>query len=106
VVNRGEIHAARSDRHRLMIVVSPSRHNELANHVLVVPLFTSMRPESSNVALAKGEAGTPRPLLARCDQLDCVRKDLVDPHVVGLLSEGRMREIELALMSALGIEIA
>jgi mRNA-degrading endonuclease toxin of MazEF toxin-antitoxin module len=56
-----------------------------------------------HVPLRRGEAGLPQACMAKCEQIATVPKSWVDPDEIGSLSRGRMREVELAVLSALGI---
>jgi mRNA-degrading endonuclease toxin of MazEF toxin-antitoxin module len=103
-VKRGSIHWAEQDKRRPVLIVSPNRRNEFAHDMLVVPLSTSARPMAWHVGLNRGEAGVPRPSFILCEQIDLVPKEFVDPQELGVLSAARMREVEAALKSALGIQ--
>lgn len=41
--------------------------------------------------------------MAKCEQIVTVPKGWIEPLEIGRLSVGRMREVEIALLSALGI---
>jgi hypothetical protein len=41
--------------------------------------------------------------MAKCEQIATIPKDWVDPAELGMLSPLRIREVELAVLSALGI---
>jgi mRNA-degrading endonuclease toxin of MazEF toxin-antitoxin module len=41
--------------------------------------------------------------MAKCEQIATVPKSWIQPAELGRLSPGRLREIELAVLSALGI---
>ena len=56
-----------------------------------------------HVRVQRGEAGMPQTCMAKCEQIATVLKSWIDPRELGCLSAGRMREIELAVLSALGI---
>jgi mRNA-degrading endonuclease toxin of MazEF toxin-antitoxin module len=56
-----------------------------------------------HVRLRRGEAGLAQASMAKCEQIATVPKSWIDPAELGRLSPGRMREIELAVLSALGI---
>ena len=103
-MNRGSIHWALQDKRRPVLIVSPNERNLYANDVLAVPLSTSARPMRWHVGLNRGEAGILRPCWIRCEHVDVVRKEFVDPEELGVLSAARMREVEAALKSALGIQ--
>ncbi len=56
-----------------------------------------------HVQLRRGEAGLPQACMAKCEQVATIPKSWVEPAELGTLSAGRMREVELAVLSALGI---
>jgi mRNA-degrading endonuclease toxin of MazEF toxin-antitoxin module len=103
-VKRGSIHWAQLDKRRPALVVSHEDRNEFANDVLVLPISTSRRPMRWHVPLRKGEASMPQASFVCCESVQPVKKELIDRTELGSLSEARMREIEQALVSALGIE--
>jgi len=41
--------------------------------------------------------------MAKCEQIATVPKSWIEPTKLGLLSRGRMLEVKLAVLSALGI---
>jgi mRNA-degrading endonuclease toxin of MazEF toxin-antitoxin module len=102
-LKRGAIHWVSLDKRRPAIVLSPEVRNRLANDVIVVPCSTGARAMSWHVRLRQGEAGVAQPCMAKCEQIATVPKSWVDPAELGRLSAGRMREVELAVLSALGI---
>jgi mRNA-degrading endonuclease toxin of MazEF toxin-antitoxin module len=103
-VKRGSIHWANVEKRRPILIVSPDGRNEFAHDVLAVPCSTSARRMRWHVELRRGEAGVVHECLLLCEQVGVVRKELIDPHDLGMLSAARMREVELALLSALGFE--
>lgn len=100
---RGAIHWARLDKRRPVVIVSPEGRNQKAHDVLIVPCSTSARPMGWHVPLQRNEGGLPSACFALCEQINSVEKENLDREQLGTLSAGRMREIELAMMSALGI---
>ncbi len=101
---RGYVHWVQLDKRRPAVVVSPTRRNELASDLIVVPCTTVQRPMAWHVHLGRGEGGLPRASVAKCEQLVTVPKELVSPAPLGPeLSGQRMREIERAIMRAVGI---
>ena len=103
-MKRGSIHWGETQKRRPLIILSPERRNLFASDVLVIPCSTSARRMSWHVPLGRGEAGLPQACFAACEQIGVLSKELVDPEELGLLSPARMREVELALISALGIQ--
>jgi mRNA-degrading endonuclease toxin of MazEF toxin-antitoxin module len=103
-MKRGSIHWANTEKRRPLLIVSPDRRNLFAHDVLVIPCSTSARRMGWHVGLERGEGGLPRACHALCEQVALLDKEFIDAAALGVLSEGRMREIKTALMSALGID--
>lgn len=102
-MRRGAVHWVSLDRRRPAVILSPDIRNRLANDLIVVPCSVSARPMAWHVRLRRGEAGLPHRCLAKCEQIATVPKSWIHPAELGRLSPGRLREIELAVLSALGI---
>ena len=101
---RGILFWAHLDKRRPVLVVSHEARNQHANDLVVVPCGTHLRPMVWHVLLGKAEGGLPAPSVAKCEQLTTVRKTDLEPIPLGPgLSAQRMREIERAIVSALGI---
>jgi mRNA interferase MazF len=105
-VRRGAVHWVYLDERRPAIIVSADSRNRAANDVVVIPCSTSTHPMRWHVRLRRGEGGLPDASLAKCEQITTLHKQDIEPGELGLLPAGRMREIERALLSALGIEAA
>ena len=103
---RGHIYWAWLDKRRPVLVLSVDARNERANDVIVVPCSTTLRYGPTHVHLARGEGGLPRDSVLKCEQLNTVAKDDIEPTPIGLpLRTGRMAEVERAVMRAIGIPI-
>ena len=107
---RGEIHLASmrtrpgDQKTRPVLVVSPDVRNRWASDVLVVPLSTQGRTAPSHVLLDPGEGGLSHPSVAKCEQVTCLDKGILEPRPLGPpLSQDRIRQVESALLVALGI---
>lgn len=93
------------DKRRPALIVSPAMRNEAATSVLVAPISSQLRFGLWHVALRAGEAGLPRSSVVKCEDIQVVRRELFNPRPIGgPLSAEKMREVENALMSALGIQ--
>lgn len=103
-MRRGSLHWAEADKRRPVLIISPDRRNERASDLLVIPCSTSARAMSWHVRLHRGEAGVFRECFIACERVAVLRKELVDPEELGVLSAARMREVEAALLSALGFD--
>jgi len=107
---RGEIYLAslrtRPARRKVrpVLVISPDVRNRWAGDVLVVPISTYLRPAPTHVFLDRTEGGLPHPSVVKCEQITCLDKALLDPHPLGRpLSFDRMRVVERALLTSLGV---
>ncbi|NOZ69896.1 MAG: type II toxin-antitoxin system PemK/MazF family toxin [Deferribacteres bacterium] len=91
-------------KNRPALVVSLDIRNKLADDIIVVPLSTNLRPSPTHVLFAKGEGGLSRPSAAKCEQVTTIDKALlVKGPFAGRISDGKMKEIEKAVMIAVGI---
>ncbi|HYV68104.1 MAG TPA: type II toxin-antitoxin system PemK/MazF family toxin [Myxococcales bacterium] len=102
-MRRGAVHWVSLDKRRPAIILSPDIRNRLANDVIIVPCSTSARPMAWHVRIRRGEAGVPEACMAKCEQIATVPKNWIEPTELGRLSPGRMLQVELAVLSALGI---
>jgi mRNA interferase MazF len=103
-VNRGSIHWVRLDKRRPAVIISPDRRNELAGDLIILPCSTVLRPMIWHVLLQPPEGGLSRRTMVKCELVTTVPKEFVDPKPLGpALSSRRLREIERALLLALGI---
>ena len=106
-MNRGMLYWVElpDDKRRPALIISPAMRNEAAKTVLVVPISSQLRFGPWHVALRSGEAGLHKSSVAKCEDVQPVRRELFNPRPIGgPLSAERMREIEGAVMSALGIQ--
>jgi mRNA-degrading endonuclease toxin of MazEF toxin-antitoxin module len=104
-LRRGAVHWVSLDKQRPAIILSPDVRNRLANDVIVIPCSTTARRMPWHVQLRRGEAGLPQACMAKCEQVATIPKGWVEPTELGMLTPQRMREVELALVSALGIVV-
>ena len=102
-MRRGAIHWADAEKRRPCVILSPERRNALASDVIVVPFSTSTRAMSWHVRFAKGEAGLPAACFAKCEQVSTIPKSSIHGEPIGEVSAAKLREIDAALMSALGM---
>ena len=103
-LERGAIHWVELDKRRPALLISPTLRNQLASDVMVIPISASSRRMSWHVRLGRGEGGLAAESMAKCEQLVTVPKGLIEPRPLGpALSPARMREVERALMRAVGI---
>lgn len=105
-MKRGMVHWVElpGDKRRPALVISPDVRNEAARSVLLLPISSQLRFGPWHVALRSGEAGLPRSSVVKCEDVQPVRRELINPRPIGgPLSRERMQEVEAALRSALGI---
>jgi mRNA-degrading endonuclease toxin of MazEF toxin-antitoxin module len=89
---------------RPVLIVSPDVRNRWASDLLVIPLSTKVRPAPTHVLLDRGEGGLPHPSVVKCEQVTCLDRSLLEARPLGRpLSEDRMRQVEDAILIALGI---
>ena len=94
------------NKKRPALVISPDIRNQLANDVLLLPLTSILKPAPTHVRLRKGEAGLPQPSMVKCEQITTLKKDrLSSKSLGGHLSAGRLQEIELAILRAIGVAV-
>jgi mRNA-degrading endonuclease toxin of MazEF toxin-antitoxin module len=104
-LRRGAVHWLSLDKRRPAVILSPDLRNRLANDVVIVACSTSARPMTWHVPLRRGEGGLPHACMAKCEQVATVPKSWIDPFELGRLAPARMRQVELAVLSALGIVV-
>ena len=104
-MNRGALHWVTIDKRRPAIIISPDIRNRHASDVIVVPCSSSTRPMPWHVRLERGEAGLPAASFAKCEQVMTISKEWIEAKPMGELSALRLREVERALVSALGMHM-
>jgi mRNA-degrading endonuclease toxin of MazEF toxin-antitoxin module len=88
-------------------VVSSDRFNLRSDYATVVPGSTRLRPLITHVKLAHGEGGIDRPTMLLCEHVQELHQSDLESKPMGPpLPDGRMREVEAALLFYLGIEAA
>jgi mRNA interferase MazF len=106
VYRRGQIYWAWLDKRRPVLVLSIDARNERANDIIVVPCSTNIRDAPTHVRVFRGEGGLPRDSVLKCEQLNTVARDDIDPAPIGPpLRTARMAEVERAVLRAIGIPI-
>ena len=107
---RGEIYLVnlpskpKDIKNRPALVVSLDIRNKLANDIIVVPLSTNLRPSPTHVLLQEGEGGLSKASMAKCEQVTTIDKSLlIKGPFAGKLSDEKMREVEKAIIIAVGI---
>lgn len=107
---RGEIYLVnlplkpKDIKNRPALVVSLDVRNKLANDIIVVPLSTTLRPAPTHVLLSEGEGGLSMASMAKCEQVTTIDKSLlIRGPFAGKISDEKMKEIEKAIMIAIGV---
>jgi mRNA-degrading endonuclease toxin of MazEF toxin-antitoxin module len=92
-------------KQRPVIVLSPTRRNELAETVVVVPCSATRRFGPWHVSLSRGEGGLPEASVAKCEEISAILKErLVPGPLGGPLAADRLDELRGALLRALDLD--
>ena len=103
---RGNLYWAHLDKRRPVLVLSVNARNERAGDLIVVPCSTTLREAPTHVRLARGEGGAPQSCMLKCEQITTLRQEDLDTPALGApLGGARLREVELAVMRAIGIPV-
>ncbi len=103
---RGFLYFAALDKRRPVLVISANARNSGANDVLVVPCSTVLSAAPTHVRLRRGEGGIPSASVLKCEQLTNLLKTYLDLDPLGsALPEPRLREVERAVLRAIGVPI-
>jgi len=107
---RGEIYLVnlpskpKDIKNRPALVISLDIRNELANDIIVVPLSTNLRSSPTHVLLQEWEGGLSKASMAKCEQVTTIDKFLLTRGpFAGKISNGKVKEIEKAVMIAIGL---
>ncbi|HEX3902607.1 MAG TPA: type II toxin-antitoxin system PemK/MazF family toxin [Polyangia bacterium] len=103
---RGSLYWAHLDKRRPVFVLSINARNERAGDLIVVPCSTALREAPTHVRLSRGEGGAPQACMLKCEQITTLLQEDLDATPLGpSLAGARIREIELAVMRAIGIPV-
>lgn len=106
MIRRGQLHWARLDKRRPVLVVSPDYRNDRANDVIVVPCSTTIRDAPTHVRLRRREGGLRVDCVAKCEQITTLHKDDLDDAPLGrAISASSMRDVERGILRAIGLPI-
>lgn len=106
MIDRGRLYWAVLDKRRPVLVISPDARNQRATDVIVVPCSTRLRFAPTHVALRKGEGGVTHPSVLHCEQIATIRiADLAPAPLGPPLSPPRIREVERAILRAIGVAV-
>lgn len=109
MLRRGYVYWASlpGDKRRPVVLLSPAARNERASDVVVVPLSTVLREGPWHVRLRKGEAGVAQASIIKCEQITTLRKQLISDEALGnALSSAKMRQVEMAVLRAIGVPVS
>ena len=103
---RGYLYWVRLDKQRPALVLSPDYRNELASDVIVIPCSTHLRLAPTHVLLKRGEGGIATTSVLKCEQISTLHQDDVERRPLGrTLSPARLRDVERAVLRAIGVAI-
>jgi mRNA interferase MazF len=103
---RGYLYHAHLDKRRPALVISPNVRNERASDVLIVPCSSVLSEAPTHVWLRRGEGGTTTTSVLKCEQLTNIHQADINPEPIGrVLSPGRIREVERAILRAIGVPV-
>jgi len=109
---RGEMYWAKIPRQpgdtkeRPILVVSQDSRNEFAHDIIVVPLSTTLHPSPTHVHLPSGSGGLSQTSMAKCELITTLDKIFLERGPLGgKISAAQMREVENAIMRAIGMAI-
>ena len=104
---RGEIWQIRfpdETKHRPGLIISENFRNQFAHSVLAIPITSNLSPSPAHVLLPTGQGGLRHASMARCENINHVRKDRINRGgFEGFIRPALMRDIERALLWAVGI---
>ena len=104
---RGEIWQVQfpdETKRRPALIISENSRNQYANSVIAVPITSNLAPSPVHVLLPVGQGGLRHTSMARCENLNYVRKDRVSRGgFAGSVTPALLRDVEDAIMTALGI---
>jgi mRNA-degrading endonuclease toxin of MazEF toxin-antitoxin module len=109
---RGEIHWAKipgqpgDTKEHLVLVVSGDARNQFADDVIIVPLSTTLRPAPTHVHLPAGSGGISQTSMVKCELVTTLDKIFLSGGPLGgQITASQMREVEKAIMQAIGIVV-
>lgn len=105
-LRRGYLYYLAIDKRRPALVISYNARNAWAVDVLVIPCSTQLLMLPTHVRLRRGEGGLPRSSVLKCEQITNLEKHRISTGALGPpLSPARMRDVEVAVMRAIGIMV-
>ena len=106
VLQRGHLYWVSLDKRRPALVISPDYRNEHASDVIVVPCSTHLRLAPTHVLLRRGEGGLSEASVLKCEQITTLHREDVEPRPIGrAVSAARLRQVERAVLRAIGVAL-
>ena len=103
MLRRSHLYWGRLDKRRPVLVVSIDARNARADDILIVPCSTTIHEAPTHVLLGRGEGGLLRACVLKCEQMTTLpMSDVLEP-AIGSLGSSRMREVERAILRAIGV---
>ncbi|MCI0691416.1 type II toxin-antitoxin system PemK/MazF family toxin [candidate division KSB1 bacterium] len=109
---RGEIHWAKipgqpgDTKERRVLVVSGDTRNQFADDIIVVPLSTTIRSAPTHIYLPSGSGGISAASMAKCELVATLDKIfLIRGPLGGQITAAQLREVEKAIMRAIGMVV-
>jgi mRNA interferase MazF len=103
---RGRLYYVRLDKRRPALVISHDVRNQYASDVLVIPCSTVLTDAPTHVRLRRGEGGVKATTILKCEQITNLIKGDIDAEALGPpLPPARLREVEMAVLRAIGIPV-
>ena len=89
---------------RPVLIVQMDKANSASPHTIIVPLTTKIRSRQlkSHVAVVAGDGGTTQDGVILCEQIRVIDKQRLQSRL-GLLSDTRMSEVDVALKTILDL---
>ncbi len=101
---RGEVHLAKLDKLRPVIILSVDALNKFAFDVCVVPITTKEHARfGMRVPLKARDGGLDYDCWAKCDQVATLEKALVQYPAIGVLSAEKFDRIQEQVKICLGL---
>ena len=103
---RGFIYFVALDKRHPALVISLDARNRAASDLLVIPCSTVLGDAPTHVRLRRGEGGLLATSILKCEQITNLPRGDVDAQPLGsALSAARLRDVEVAVMRAIGIPV-
>jgi mRNA-degrading endonuclease toxin of MazEF toxin-antitoxin module len=109
---RGKIYRAKipgqpgDTKDRPVLIVSGDSRNQFAHDVIIVPLSTTLQSSPTHFRLPARAGGLTQDSMAKCEQVTTIDKIFITSGPLGgAITPAQMREVEKAVMRAVGIVV-